>query len=355
MIKAKIYTYLNFPYSKEIGAKLLTVVIIFISIIYGVITILETELTLYLQFYIQFNFASYILGIFIVIELILRIWSNNFYPHNEDYDQLLQRHMGSLVGLIDITCVMSFVFINLSYFFPVLIDITRFLRLFSFFKIFRYSTFFKVVISVLKLKTEELIITFVFSLILLFIGSFLIYIAKHEAQPAKIPNLFSAMWFTAINLFTIGYGDIIPITTFGKTISGVISLLGITLFLLPISVVVSGFLDLIEERKPPSEKCLNCQETIHKSKFIKKRKLEMVEIRSSESPNSIPVRIRLRNAIQFRFPHTSTQTIVFVIFMLLIILNLLAIMVETNPPMLAETKLALDVILIVSIVVFSIE
>ncbi|MHA1724821.1 MAG: hypothetical protein ACTSYC_04840 [Promethearchaeota archaeon] len=46
-----------------------------------------------------------------------------------------------------------------------------------------------------------------------------------------------------------------PITTMGKLVSSVISVMGITLFLLPASVIGSGFMDEIQARNPLLEKC----------------------------------------------------------------------------------------------------
>ncbi|MFW9874670.1 MAG: ion transporter [Candidatus Thorarchaeota archaeon] len=251
--------------------------------------------------------------------------------------------------------VISFATFLISLFVHDLIDVARFLRLFVFLKLSRYSGSFKVILAVIKRKKEELLITLMLSLILMFFGAIFIYIAEHETQPDKISNLFSSMWFTAINLFTIGYGDIVPLTPFGKIVLGVIPFIGITLFLLPASVIVSGFLEEIEERKPSSEVCPNCQEIISKSEFIRKLRKKKDKREALKKDSRRSSKRKIYKLIQFRFPTKLGQKIVFFFFASIITLNILAIMMETNPELSLELRSLLNSLLIFSIIVFIIE
>ena len=65
------------------------------------------------------------------------------------------------------------------------------------------------------------------------------------------------MWWGVITLTTVGYGDIYPITVFGKLIGGVISVLGIGLFALPAGILGSGFLEEVQKKRS-CRKCPHC-------------------------------------------------------------------------------------------------
>ncbi|MFX1503695.1 MAG: ion transporter, partial [Promethearchaeota archaeon] len=144
-------------------------------------------------------------------------------------------------------------------------------------------------------------------------------------------------------------------TLFGKIVSGIISFIGITLFLLPASVIVSGFLEELEERKPSTEVCPNCQEVISKTDFImqlRKKKFKKKDLEISSKGN---YKKKIYKLIHFRFPTKLGQKIVFLFFVSVITLNILAVMVGTNPELYLEFKSFLNSLLLFSIIVFSIE
>ncbi|MFX1379686.1 MAG: ion transporter [Promethearchaeota archaeon] len=344
MFKEKILKTLGFPKVRSISARLTAIWLIFSILAYGIIAILESNTDLWQNFYLVFGIFSCITGFTFILEYALRIWTYN----QKDY-------LISIIGIIDLLSAISFIFFFIGIFFDEMMEIARVFRFFVFLKFARYSGSLKIIFAVIRRKKEELLITLMLCLILLFFGTIFIYIAEHEAQPSEITNLFSAMWFTAINLFTIGYGEIVPLTPIGKIISGIISLAGITLFLLPASVIVSGFLDEIEERKPSSEICPNCQETIQKSAFItelKKKNERKNTIKSNDKRN---LKKKVFKLMQFNFPTKLGQRIVFFFFISLITLNVLAIMVETNANLSLEFRVLLNSLLIFSIIVFTIE
>jgi voltage-gated potassium channel len=355
MIREKILDILSFPKVKTVSARLTAFWLIFSSLVYGTLAILESNINLWQEFYLTFSILSCVTGLTFFLEYFLRIWVYYQKDMNENSISKRLKYFKSMAGIIDLISALSLVFYLLGIFVYELMEIARVLRIFAFFKLFRYSGSFKIILAVIRRKKEELLITLMLCLILMFFGTIFIYIAEHEAQPSVFTNLFSSMWFTAINLFTIGYGDIVPITVLGKVISGIISFAGITLFLLPASVIVSGFLDEIEERKPYSEICPNCKETIQKSAFIRELKKKHERKNNIKTNDTSPLKKKLFKLIQFNFPTKLGQKIVFFFFTSLITLNILAIMVETNPSLSLELRVVLNSLLMFSIIVFTIE
>ena len=73
--------------------------------------------------------------------------------------------------------------------------------------------------------------------------------AEHEAQPDAFSSIPAAMWWGIVTLATVGYGDIYPVTPWGKFIGSIVVILGIGLFALPTGVLASGFAEVLARRK----------------------------------------------------------------------------------------------------------
>ena len=53
-------------------------------------------------------------------------------------------------------------------------------------------------------------------LIMLVVGATLAYYAENGTQPKAFSSIPAAMWWAAVTLTTVGYGDIYPTTVLGK-------------------------------------------------------------------------------------------------------------------------------------------
>jgi voltage-gated potassium channel len=67
-------------------------------------------------------------------------------------------------------------------------------------------------------------------------------------------SIGNSMYFSFITAFTIGYGDITPITIIGKVLAILIGLLGIIFTGLVVAISARALLTTIEEEKRRKEK-----------------------------------------------------------------------------------------------------
>jgi voltage-gated potassium channel len=78
-------------------------------------------------------------------------------------------------------------------------------------------------------------------LVLLLFASTLIYFLEREAQPEKFGSIPSAAWWSIATLTTVGYGDTVPVTPWGRVLGGIVMLIGVGMFALPIAIIATGF------------------------------------------------------------------------------------------------------------------
>jgi voltage-gated potassium channel len=246
---------------------------IFIKFIYGLIIlnvitlILESYQELEISFSDFFYYFELISVIIFSIEYLLRLWTSDMIKSYKGNSFKKRLKFGfSTLGLIDLLAILPF---YLPFIFPFDLRILRILRLFRLLRIFklgRHSKSLNTITSVLKSTKSELAITGFVAFILLVLSSTIMYYFENEVQPEKFASIGHSFWWAVATLTTVGYGDVFPITTMGKVMSGIIALVGIGFIALPTGIISSAFIERIQEQKRDNKtcKCPNCGTKINK-------------------------------------------------------------------------------------------
>jgi len=203
------------------------------------------------------------------VEYILRVWS---CAEHEEYARPLKgrlRFASTGMMLIDLLAILPF-YVALVVPAARLLDLrflraVRLMRIFRLFKLGRYSRAMKVLGRVFRAKKEELGIAVFVVFILLVLASSLMYFAESSTQPEAFPSIPAAMWWGVVALTTVGYGDVVPVTTLGKVLGAIVSLLGIGLFALPAGILASGFAAEVGRSGDDAERCPHCGKEIRKT------------------------------------------------------------------------------------------
>lgn len=200
----------------------------------------------------RYKWFFYYFEIFSVVvfslEYLLRLWTciENPVYHKQVTGRL--KFIFSPTALIDLLAILPFYLpftgIDLRF-----LRILRIFRIFRLLKMARYSNAFMMIKNVLKEKKEELLVTLVFIIIILVIVSTLMFYVERDAQPEAFGSIPKALWWGVVTLTTVGYGDVYPITLYGKILGGVITLLGVGLIALPSGILASGYTEQIQRKK----------------------------------------------------------------------------------------------------------
>jgi len=67
------------------------------------------------------------------------------------------------------------------------------------------------------------------------------YLLEGAAQPATFGSIPRALWWAVSTLTTVGYGDEVPVTPFGRLLAGIVMLCGIGVCALWTAILVTGF------------------------------------------------------------------------------------------------------------------
>lgn len=121
--------------------------------------------------------------------------------------------------------------------------------LFRVFKLFRYAKSIQIFVSVLKSKQFEFITLLVFASIVIFVSSVFIYVVEANHPNSSINTFFEAFYWSIVTISTVGYGDVFPVTVFGRVVAIFVIMAGIAVFSLTTSIIVTAFTQKLDEIK----------------------------------------------------------------------------------------------------------
>jgi voltage-gated potassium channel len=125
--------------------------------------------------------------------------------------------------------------------------VMRPLRMFRLFKLLRYTDRFEVLIRVIQKEKKVLFSVLAISIFYVFLTALIMFNVEPHFNPENgeetFGTFFDALYWATVTLTTVGYGDMIPVTNFGRFISMISSLFGIAIIALPSGVITARYMD----------------------------------------------------------------------------------------------------------------
>lgn len=202
----------------------------------------------------------YIVTGFFIVEYILRLWVYNDMHRviiEEFHDSLFLDKRFDTFGTVKkivskkIEYIISpLAIIDLLAILPSFreLRILRIFVLFRAFKLLRYSNHITHFMKILISKKSELFMILFLFVFVIFISGVSIYVFEEHINP-NIKTIYDAFYWSLITITSVGYGDIVPISSEGRSVAAVIVFIGIGLIALSTSIIVSAFNEKDEELK----------------------------------------------------------------------------------------------------------
>jgi voltage-gated potassium channel len=214
-----------------------------------VMVVLETVPVIQARLARPFYIAEVISVALFTLEYLLRMWAAVEEPGFAHPITGRMRHALTFFALIDLFAILPF---YLPHLVPVDMRFLRGLRLVRLsrmFKLGRYSSGFSMYGQILREKRQELLVSMALLFLLLLVASSIMYYLESTAQPEHFSSIPAAMWWGIITLTTVGYGDVFPITVWGRVFGGVIAVIGLGFVALPSAILVGGMMEHMARKR----------------------------------------------------------------------------------------------------------
>lgn len=176
-------------------------------------------------------------------DYVLRLFAAKFTHPRKSEARSLAAYVFSFGGLVDL---LSFLPNYLPVFFPagaVAFRLFRVVRIFRLFRITAYYDSLNAIAEVIGSKKQQLISSVFIILVLILASSLCMYSVESDVEGSGFTNAFSGVWWAVSTLLTVGYGDIVPLTTLGKLLGAIITFLGVGMVAIPTGIISAGFVE----------------------------------------------------------------------------------------------------------------
>ena len=183
------------------------------------------------------------------------------------------KYIFSFMGIVDLLAIIP---TYLIFIFPAAhsLSVIRSIRLIRVFRVFKLSHYLRGAhtMQIALRSSRPKIIVFLLSVMLLVIilGT-LMYIIESSASTNGFENIPDSIYWAIITLTTVGYGNIVPMTIFGKIVASFIMILGYGIIAVPTGIVTAEFSRKRKE-KVNTQVCPDCTAEGHEmeAKFCNK-------------------------------------------------------------------------------------
>ena len=203
-----------------------------------VAVVIESVQTIYDAYQPWFDYLELLSIALFSIEYVARLWVCVESPTRGEGWRARLRYALTPMAIVDLLAILPFYF---GVFFDLDLRFLRALRLLRVFKLARHSAAMDLLLTVVRNEAAPVASSMFVMIIIIIMAASGIYLIEGDAQPEIFRNIPQAMWWAAVTLTTVGYGDVVPITIGGRVFGVIVTLAGVGMVALPAGILASGF------------------------------------------------------------------------------------------------------------------
>ncbi len=244
--RKRVFKLLNPSDKSDFVGRIVDYALMTLIVLNIIAVMLETDIHYHIKHQRLFQAFDVFSVIVFSIEYALRLWSAPEDPRLKSKTMPRLRYMFTPMAVVDLLAILPF---YLSLVLPIDLRVLRALRLLRVFKLTRYSSAMNMLLAVMREEASVLFAAFFLLFVLLILAASGAYLFEHQVQPEVFGSIPQSMWWAVVTLTTLGYGDVVPMTTGGRIFGGVVTIIGLGMAALPAGILASGFAEHMHQRR----------------------------------------------------------------------------------------------------------
>ena len=181
-------------------------------------------------------------GVVFIIDYLIR-WLVADYILKKHSWKSFVRYPFTFMAILDILSILpSFMFLNNGFRLFRIFRLMMVCRVFKIARLMHYSKNVLIMRSVFRKQKTALLYVMAMVIVYILVCAMIMF----NVEPDLFHNFFEAVYWSAISLTTIGYGDICPVTVIGRLFTVLSAIMGIAIVALPSSIITAGYMRELE-------------------------------------------------------------------------------------------------------------
>ena len=190
-----------------------------------------------------FDITDPIAAVVFIIDYVLRWLTADYKAGNKKVISFI-KYPFTPMAIIDLLSILPFItYVDRSLRVLRLFRVIKTLRIFRVFRAIRYSGSMVILVNVMKESKKALLEVASLAMGYVFVSALVVF----SVEPETFNSFFDAIYWATVSLTTVGYGDIYPVTTIGRTVAMISSVFGIAIVALPSGIVTAGYLNTLSK------------------------------------------------------------------------------------------------------------
>lgn len=214
--------------------------------------VLETEPLVAAGHERAFEAVETVFAVIFAVEYFLRLWTVVERPRFGHPLWGRLKWMASPIALVDLAAWAPSLLMPLFAAAAVpttVLRLFRLARILRLAKLGRFSRAWRLVGGAIYARRFELLLTGAAALFLLLLSATALYLVEGPEQPDKFGSIPRSLWWAAVTLTTIGYGDVFPVTPLGKVLATLTAVAGIGLIAAPTGILAAAFSEAFQKQR----------------------------------------------------------------------------------------------------------
>lgn len=241
-----VYNYLHNDDYETIYSRCLNYALIILIVGNVVAVLLESVNDIYFSYQPFFNGFEHLSIIIFSCEYLLRFWSIVEEKPQQAAWKSRWQWLSSGAAIIDLLAILP---AYLNFFVHIDLRFLRILRLLRLLKLTRYFVSLQILLRVIEREKGSFQAVIFILIIMIVMAAAGVYVVENKAQPEVFSSIPASMWWAVVTLTTVGYGDVTPLTSLGRFLGALITILGVGLAALPAGILANGLANELEARK----------------------------------------------------------------------------------------------------------
>ena len=197
-----------------------------------------------------------------IVDYLLRWWTADL-KYEKSGKWAFLRYPFSFFGIVDLLATLP---LYIGLLFPgarylLIIRAFRLIRVFRVFKLFNFLNEGERLLTALRESSKKIAVFFLFVVILVTSIGTLMYMIEGTQPDSQFNNIPNSIYWAIVTMTTVGYGDITPVTGFGKFLSACVMLIGYTIIAVPTGIVSASMMKDYKRRR--DKECPHCHRSGH--------------------------------------------------------------------------------------------